>query len=444
MTEESRMSREIIRLASPIIVGMISHTVLNLVDTLMVSRLGETALASVGLGSMVILVSVLVFGSLNIGTQAITSRRLGEGKSESFEPIFHSVSLLALLVGITVSVLGYILSPWLFSLLSDKPEVVGSGTPYLSIRFLGLFSIVVIFTLRGFTYGIARPRLDMIMSIGINILNIVLNYFLIFGHWIFPRMEVEGAAIASVVSTGIGFIIYQVSITIFILRPLKAPPHGRRISARLMAAIVKISAPRALQSASIAGFIVFMSFIGRLGVGELAISNIIYKAFNLSFMIGLAIGTASATLVGRSLGEGDKEKAVNYGWHSVGLGALMMGAIGTLFMFLPREIMGIFVRDAVTIEKGVLPFRLLGAFQILDGVAIVLSRTLQGVGSTLFVMVSQTICIWCVMVPFSYLAVEMLDGGIVMAWWGFFLYIITFSMAVTWKYREGGWLRIEI
>jgi MATE family multidrug resistance protein len=444
MTFDARMSREIVKLASPVIVGMISHTVLNIVDTAMVGRLGDIALGSVGLGSFFILVTVLIFGALGVGTQAITARRLGERRTEDFRAIIYNAFLLAWAVGLAVSGAGYRLSPWIFSLLSDNRSIVDVGTPYLSIRFLGIFSIVVIFTLRGYVYGLARVRIDMIVSVVVNILNIVLNYFLIFGHWIFPRLEVTGAAIASVISTVVGMVLFIALIRSEILGQLPRLEGGAVLSRRLMGRIIKISAPRAVQSFSVIGFIIFLSIIGKLGVKELAISNIIFKAFNLAFMVGLGVGAASATLVGRSLGEGRDDLAASYGWHSVGIGSLLMGIIGVSFMFLPREILGLFTTSAETIEKGVMPFRILGVFQVIDGAGIVLSRTLQGAGSTMYVMLSEMVAVWCVLIPASYVAVVVLGGNIVMAWGGLFSYITFFALAMIWKFREGGWKRVKI
>ncbi|UCF04645.1 MAG: MATE family efflux transporter [bacterium] len=444
MTFDSHMNREIIHLAYPVIVGMISHTVLNLVDTAMVGRLGDVALGAVGLGSFFVMVTVLIFGSLGVGTQAITARRLGENRTEEFVRIAFNAFLLSCIVGIVVSLAGYGSSTWIFHRLSDRPEIVEKGIPYLRIRFLGIFSLIIIFTLRGYAFGMARVRIDMIVSLIVNLLNIVLNYFLIFGHWIFPRLEVSGAALASVISTVVGLVIYLLSIRYRIIERLPHDDHGYRLSRELVGRIARISAPRAIQSFSILGFIVFLSLIGKIGVGELAISNIIFKAFNFSFMIGLAIGAASATLVGRSLGQGNGELAARYGWHSVGLGTLGMGCIGILFMLFPRQIMGVFTHVPDTIEKGVLPFRLLGAFQFIDGAGIVLSRTLQGAGSTLYVMISEMVAVWCVLIPFSYITVMVMHGGIVLAWWALFLYIIVFSAAMLWKFHEGGWKKIKI
>ncbi|MBN1163685.1 MAG: MATE family efflux transporter [Candidatus Krumholzibacteriota bacterium] len=438
------MIQEIFRLALPVMVGMISSTVLNIVDTAMVGRLGNEALGAVGLGSFFILVMILIFGSLGIGTQAITSRRLGEKRNQAFAGIIFNAMLLALLVGIATSLAGFLLSPRIFTLLSSRSEVVRIGTPYLSIRFLGLFAMIMIFTLRGFVFGLARVRIDMIVSVIINLLNIVLNWFLIFGHGFFPRLEARGAAIASVISTVVGLIIYLIFVKLRILDHLPGSGRGRLLSRQLMWQITKISTPRAVQSFSVIGFLVFLSFVGRLGVGELAISNIIFKAFNLSFMLGMAVGTASATLVGRSMGEENQHLAVRYGWHAAGLGSLMMGVIGALFMFFPREIMGLFTASRETVELGVKPFRLLGAFQLIDGVGIVLSRTLQGAGSTLFVMISEMICIWGVLIPSAWLALEILRGGLIETWSSIFLYIIFFAVLMVWKFHEGGWKKIRI
>jgi MATE family multidrug resistance protein len=444
MTIERKMIREILLLAYPVIIGMISHTVLNLVDTAMVGRLGDVSLGSVGLGSFFILVTVLIFGSFHVGMQAITARRVGEKRPEEFERILLNGSLLALIVGVAVSAAGYALSSPIFSLLSDDPEIVRVGTDYLGIRALSLFSMVMIFTLRGFVYGLARVRIDMIVSILINLLNVVLNYFLIFGHWIFPRLEVRGAAIASAVSTVIGLAVYIGFVYFRVHRHL--PDGGRRaiLSRSLMWQITRISAPRALQSASIFGFLIFLRFVGEIGVGELAISNIIFKVFNLSFMVGMSVGTASATLVGRSLGEGDGKLAERYGWHSVGLGAFVMGLIGALFIFFPREIMGIFTSSAETIEIGVMPFRLLGAFQLIDGVGIVLSRILQGTGNTFYVMISEMLTVWIVFIPFTFAAVRLLDGGLELTWWGLYLYVTVFAAAMFVKFLRGSWKHVKI
>ena len=443
MKTGSEMNREIVRLALPVIAGMISHTMLNIVDTAMVGRLGDVSLAAVGLGSFFILVAVLVFGALNIGTQALTSRRLGENRPEEYPRIVANSLLLAFVLGISASAAGYFLTPWIFSLLSRDPDVVATGVPYLEIRFLGLFTMVMIFTLRGFVFGIARVRIDMTVSLLVNLFNVLLNWILIFGKLGFPRLEVRGAAIASVVSTIIGLILYLVLVHWRILSRI-ARRGGSLLSSEIMRTIVRISAPRAVQSISIVGFIVFLSFIGRIGVKELAISNIIFKAFNLSFMVGMSVGVASATLVGRSLGEGNGTLASRYGWRSALIGSVLMGITGTLFMFFPRQIMGIFSSSPETIELGVTAFRLLGAFQLIDGIGIVLSRTLQGAGSTMYVMFCEMICIWIVMIPFSWLAVERYGGNLAVTWLGLYLYMIVFSLMMVWKFREGGWKKVRI
>jgi putative MATE family efflux protein len=283
----------------------------------------------------------------------------------------------------------------------------------------------------------------MTVSIIINLLNILLNWILIFGKFGFPRMEIRGAALASVISTVLGLVLYLILVHRRMLRGITRRGAGL-LSSEIMRTIVRISAPRAAQSVSIVGFLVFLSFIGRIGVKELAISNIIFKAFNLSFMIGMSVGVASATLVGRSLGEGNKTLASRYGWRSALIGSVLMGLTGILFMFFPRQIMGVFSDSPGTIELGVTTFRLLGAFQLVDGIGIVLSRTIQGAGSTMYVMICEMICIWVVLIPFSWLSVERYGGSMTIAWIGLYLYMIVFSLMMAWKFREGGWKKIRI
>lgn len=439
------MTAEIARMSLPIVVGMLSHTTLQIADTAMVGRLGTAPLAAVGLGSLAAHVALLVCGSLSVGAQAIAARRLGERRTQEYHRIAANAFVLALAVGVAVSAAGAIAAPRFFPLLTRDPAVARMGSEYLAIRFAGLFSFVVMFALSGFTYGVARVKIDMLVSLAVNACNIALNWFLIYGHWIFPRLEVRGAAIASAVSTLAGLALYVALVEGRILRRL--PPAGRgprRLSAALMKQIVRISAPRAVQSLSIGGFVVFLSFVGRLGTAQLAVSNVIFKAFDVTFMIGIAMGAASATLVGRSLGERRPAAAERYGLHAVGIGMAAMGTIGLSFVLFPRFIMGLFTSDAAAIEAGVVPFRMLGAFQAVDAVGIVLSRTLQGVGCTRYVMLAETAVMWGVLVPAAWAAVAVLRGGLALAWSAVCLYIACFAAAMYAKFREGGWKRVVL
>ncbi|MFA4947793.1 MAG: MATE family efflux transporter [Candidatus Krumholzibacteriia bacterium] len=444
MNIDQQMNKEIVRLSGPVMIGMLSHTMIQIVDTAMVGRLGIAQLAAVGLGSLFLHVTVLAFGSLGVGTQAITARRHGEKRFDEYPRIALNTFALALAVGIPVSIAGGFLTPWIFPKLAADPAVVRDGIAYMSIRFSGLFCVIAMMALGGFAYGAARVKIDMIVSVAVNGCHILLNYLLIFGHAGFPRLEVRGAAIASVISTGLGVLFYLSLVRFRILGRLPASLPRARLSRPLMARIIRISGPRAVQSMTIAGFLIFLSLIGRIGVGELAISNIIIKAFDFSFMIGLSIGTASAALVGRSLGERNPALAARYGWHSVAIGSLVMGIIGASFVFFPREIMGVFTSDLAAIEKGAVPFRLLGAFQFIDAVGIILSRTLQGVGGTLYVMIAEMACMGGVLIPFSYASVEIFHAGLLVTWCAIYLYIVCFAGAMAWKFREGGWKRIEI
>ena len=100
--------------------------------------------------------------------------------------------------------------------------------------------------------------------------------------------------------------------------------------------------------------------------------------------------------------------------------------------------------NLVILVVGVTASRLLGAFQLIDGIGIVLSRTLQGAGSTMYVMICEVICVWLIMIPFSWLAVERFGASMTVAWIGLYLYMIVFSLMMAWKFHEGGWKKVRI
>ena len=115
-----------------------------------------------------------------------------------------------------------------------------------------------------------------------------------------------------------------------------------------------------------------------------------------------------------------------------------------LFILFPREIMGIFTSSKETIEIGIVPFRLLGAFQLVDGVGIVLSRILQGTGNTTYVMMSEMFTVWIIFIPFTYAAVRLLEGDLLLTWWGLYLYVTIFAAAMFVKFLRGSWKQVEI
>lgn len=435
----------VFRLAYPVMLGMMSQVILNITDTAMVGRLGAPALAATGLGSMVFLVVALAFESLGTGTQILTSRRWGEGQPGAGSRVLLNSLVLTLPLGLLLSSLGVFEAVPFISLLVQDHQVQTLTVSYVRLRFLGLFFFLMITSFRGYFDGVGKTRIRMEYMILVVSLNIILNYLLIFGKWGFPRLEVAGAALASTLSVMVG----AAYILICALRDnvLREHPFFRRGNFHLpvIKGIVHFSLPKGFRMFfTFSSFLVFLKIIGMIGVKELAVSNILLAILSFSFMPGLGIGIAGATLIGQSLGAKRFPAARRYGWGAARFGAIFMGISGIFFIIFARPILSVFTPDAGVIRAGVWPLVILGAVQIFDGAGTVLSQCLEGAGATHWVLKVEIVIHWLFLLPLTYLLTIVLDWGLVGAWGSIGLMMVVYALVMIRKFRGDSWMRIPV
>lgn len=435
----------VITLAYPVVLGMISRTIMSLVDVAMVGRLGAVSLAATGLGAHIVLLVTHSYGSLNVGIQTLTSRRYGEFDFKSCGRNLNGTLIVLAVIGAIISSAGYFSGPVITRFIVNDAEVARLGSSYVSIRFLEVFSFGLIALYRGFFDGIGKTKINMQSMVVINALNIVLNYCLIFGNWGFPRLEVTGAALASAISTyvGIGIMVFHSLLgkyrTKYGLYDHIAP------EAPLLKKLVKLSTPVVLQEFfTIAGFLLFLKILSMIGTVELAASTVCISIMSMSFMPGYGLGTAAATLIGQNLGAKRADLAERYGWESVKLGVIVMGSMGVAFILLPQTIMKIFSSDTMIIQTGTDILRLVGFVQFIDAFGIVLNSCLWGAGMTRFVMIAEIVVNWGVFLPVAYLLGITLGYGVLGAWLSLALYMLLIGVIMTITFVRGTWKKIAL
>ena len=438
-------SRQVLRLAYPVILGMTSFTLLSFVDTAMLGRVGDAALAASGIAGVLVFGILFTFSAMGVGVQTVTARRFGEGRFTECGNVATSGLVLAGLIGLPLT----LSAPWLASLLapaqSPDPEVVRLVQIYLHYRLYGAMFMIANWVLRGFFAGIGETHHQMVASILTTAANILLDYLLIFGRGGFPQMGVQGAAIASSIAIAVG--------TIYLAWVALSPGHGKRFAVlrrpfsfrRWMRPIARLSLPVAGQRVIANGsWYLFFLIVGRIGTVELAASTAIRSVYHLTIMIGVGMGTAAAALVGQSLGAGKPDRAERLGWEATKLSALSMGVTGILFLAVPGLLLRIFTPDPAVISAGRTPLFLLGFVQAFAGITLVLIHSLQGAGNTRFVMLSELAICSSLYLPVVYGLGLHTELGIVGAWLGEFLYWIGLAGIMSWKFARGTWKHIIV
>lgn len=404
----------ILRLALPIIGGMASQNVLNLADTAMVGVLGSAPLAAVGLASFANFMASAFIMGLSAGVQAMASRRLGEGRVDEAAFPLNGGLLLAAAMAVPLSIALVLGAPWLFQWLASDPEVVKLGVPYLQARLLAMTALGMNFSFRGYWNGVGMSRVYMRTLICMHVLNLVLNWLLIFGHLGLPALGTTGAGVGSAIATFAGTALYFAQgLRMARFRGFLASLPTRET----LLTMLRLSVPAGVQQFFFAaGMTALFWIIGRIGTAELAASNVLVQLLLVAILPGIGFGMAAATLVGQALGRRQPEAAYRWAWDVVRMAVLLVAAIAAVGLIVPDLLLTIFLHEPEALALARTPLRILAVAMPIDTVGLVLLNSLLGAGDTRRVMVVSVFLQWVVFLPAAWLVGPVLGLGLVAVW----------------------------
>lgn len=432
----------IMGLALPIIGGMVSQNILNLIDTAMVGHLGDEALAAVGIGGFAAFMATSFITGLSTGVQAMASRRLGEGRTSDTAVPLNGGILLAIALAIPLMGLLYTLTPSLFPYLMSEPAVVAVGVPYLQVRMLGIAATGVNFTFRGYWNGVNLSKLYMRTLVVMHITNIVLNYTLIFGKFGAPELGATGAAIGTTASLHVGAIYY-----IFMgFRYAREGGFARGLpDMGTLVTMLKISIPSSFQNFFFAtGMTAFFWIVGKIGTQELAASQVLVNLLLVALLPGIGFGLSAASLVGQSLGNNRPDEAKQWGWDVMKLAMIVVGLLCVPALIAPDLLLGIFLHNPETLAVARLPLRLIAATMAFDVAGLVLMNALLGAGDSTRVMVVSIVMQWGINLPLAYLFGAHLGYGLLAVWVVQSVYRAIQSGIFVSLWKQGKWAKIKV
>lgn len=415
MVEAARRQR-ILGLALPIIGGMVSQNVLNLVDTAMVGSLGDAALAGVGLGSFTNFMAVAFVMGMSSAVQAMAARRKGEGRLTDMAVPLNGGLLLAGVIAVPASIALIFAAPYYFPALAPDAQVAAVGGDYLQLRLIGMAAVGLNFAFRGYWNAVDRSRIYLRTLLVMHAINIPLSACLIFGFAGLPEMGAPGAGLGTALATWIGFFYY-----VYLGRQ-HAGDAGfmRELPDReTLGTMVRLAIPAGLQQFFFAaGMTVFFKIVGMVGKAELAASTVLVNLLLVAILPGIAFGIASATLVGQSLGKGDREAARAWGHDVLKLGIFVLMVIALPGIIAPQWALSAFIRNPDTLAIATPAMRLIAVSLPLDVVGMVLLNSLLGAGDSRIVMIISIATQWAIQLPLVYLLGPWLGFGLTVIWGG--------------------------
>jgi len=432
-------------MATPVVLGQLSQTLMGLVDTLMVGRLGDGPLAAVALATLLFSAIAMSIKSVDVAAQTFTARRVGQGRDDEVGSILATAVTVSLAAGSVFMLVGLLWSQGLISLVTADPEVRELGRSYLIYRYAGMLPLLFFFQAKAVFDGIGWTRIGMGVGIGMNLANVLLNWMLIFGNLGAPAMGVAGAALASTLSA----LLASGVILVFLLRPVVRRRfqilRRTNFQVRLIRPFMEIGWPPALQTfGALVGFLIFYFVLGRISIVAVAAANVVMRIASLSFMPGIGVGAAVQTLVGQSLGRGDPRGARRSSWYGVGLSTVFMGIFGVFFLWTPEPLLRLFSSSENLITAGTPILRLMGLVQVIDAVGLTLGGALRGAGMTRAVMLVDVVFGFGLLPPLAYLFGIVLHGGLMGAWLALLTWFTIYAVGMVFLFLRNNWEEVEI
>lgn len=401
---EGRISELILKLAIPTILTNILATIFELVDAIFVGRINSEAFAGVTIaGSLHFLISTIGAG-VSVGTVALVTRYCGAKKYKNASDVTLQSFNLGFIGGLLIGLFGFIYSPQILKLLGAKGRVFNYALPYNRILFSGTFLLFFLLLGSAILRGAGDAKTPMYITFFAVLLNIFLDWVMIFGKLGFPRMEVKGAALATVISRG-GAGLFLFILLVIGEHHIRLDIKNYKIDFNIIKKIISIGFPASIQMfiRSSAGVILvkIASLFGTSIIAAYGIGNRVYQLF---LMPGFGFADASAAMVGQNLGAFNIKRAEKSVFTAIYYYFLINLTLGIIIFLFSSKITKLFSTEPDVILKGAIYLKFIATGALFASFGLIISRSLQGAGETIVPMVLTGISLYLIQIPFAYFA----------------------------------------
>ena len=429
----------LLKLAGPMFASAMLQNLQSLIDLFWVGKLGSNAVAALAMsGTILMLMFPIVMGAAT-GTVAMVSRFVGAGRLDEASDTAGQSLLVALLLGVGAGLIGWFFAGDLCRLLGADESVNRLARDYLGISFLGCFTVFVLFIGNSALQGAGNTVLPMFAMLLANIINIVLDPILIYGLLGFPRLEVRGAAWATVISQAAAAGL----IVVFLARGT-AGLHVRasrwRFQPALVWTLMRIGIPSSGQMLSRGLMsLILMRIVALCGTAAIAGYGIGMRFHMIILMPAFVLGNAAATMVGQNLGAARPDRAQSAAWLAAGTDVAIMAASAALMLAFAPPFVRLFDASPEVVSVGAGYLRTVSPFYIVVALAIVLGRALDGAGQTLATMIFTVISLWGLQVPLAIFLSRITHPATQGIWWAIGIAMTVHGLMVTGWFLTGRW-----
>lgn len=371
---------------------------------LMVGMISFYALAAVGISMQFLMMIQVIMTLYIVGGNALISRFIGQGRKKRASSLVYSLGIFAIILAIFVTLSGYFGGEYFYILMSTDAQVTELGSSYFKIISLGIVFIFIDGLLYNSLSAAGDTKTSLYIKLVSAVINAFLNYVLIFGHFGFLEMGIEGAAVATVIAYAFNVVCY-----VFIYKKKNAKLNIIPIiRVKDLKRAWKVGSSAALdRGISTMSFILFVGIIAAYGAVDLAGYQVGLRIEGVAFMPGLGFSIAAMALTGQNIGAKNLDKAYDMGIISARVAYMFMGFIGFFMVTFPAEIISLFTDDDATTAVASIYLILVGLAQVPLALMFVFSGALRGAGATKTTLKINVSSLWLFRVIPSYIAYKM-------------------------------------
>lgn len=419
----------------------------GLIDSLMVSSLGSYAVAAVGLTTQPKFLGLSLFFATNVAISALVARRRGENKQKDANGILYTALVFVILAAITLSVLLVAFAGPIITLCGSTPETHDSAVIYFRIIMGGMIFNCVQMCINSAQRGAGNTKITMRTNITSNTVNMIGNYLLIEGHFGCPALGIQGAALATVLGTVVACIMSVISILKpedfisipYIIKHKVKPVFGTFLH------MVKVGYSVFFEQILMRiGFMLTAVMAAKQGTDAMAAHQVGMNIMGLTFSFGDGLQSAAVALIGRSLGEGDKDLAKEYGKICRYIGGMIAICLVIVYFVGARTLMSLFFEEEHIINIGVGIMRVIMFVVVFQISQVIYMGCLRGAGDTFYTAMASMISVTLIRTAVSYFCGYLLGWGIIGIWLGVLGDQISRFVFASIRFKAGKWTQIKI
>jgi MATE family multidrug resistance protein len=442
--------REVLVISIPLILSTASWSVQHFVDRMFLAWYSPETIAAAMPAGMVNFTLVSIFMGTAGYVNTFVAQYYGAKRYHRIGPALWQGVYMSLIGGLLILIAIPFAGP-VFRLVGHSPQVQQHEVEYFRILCLGGFFYIASFALSGFFSGRGKTWPVMWVNVWTTVVNLTLDYALIFGRWGFPELGIKGAGLATVAAGVFSFLLFlailaggKTSRTYYTIK-------GWRFNKELFMRLLRYGFPSGVQFfLEIAGFTGFILVVGRLGTASLAASNIAFNINTLAFMPMIGFGIAISVLVGQYLGADKPDLAQSAAYSGFHLTLAYMLAIGAAYVLVPDIFVAPFAHqaDPQTFSEiyrySVILLRFIAIYSIFDAMNIIFCSAIKGAGDTRYVMfVTVLLSVFVLIIP-VYLVIEVLEFGLMFAWVLATAYVTSLGVTFYFRFLGGKWKTMRV